>query len=138
LPGSKVKESKGKESKEKPLVRTPENPEFRRLAFLLHLKIKSRNPGQKDPNWKTWTEEIRKAIEVDGRTPEDVEKIINWCQADEFWQNNILSTAKLREKFDALVLKSGILKAHESEPETNLDDWHEIERAKAGRVSAEI
>ena len=122
----------------KPLVRTPENPEFRRLAFLLHLKIKSRNPGQKDPNWKTWTEEIRKMVEVDGRTPEDIEKIINWCQADDFWQNNILSTAKLREKFDALVLKSGILRAQEPEPESNMDDWHEIERAKSGGVPVEI
>ena len=31
--------------------------------------------------------------------------MIEWCQTDEFWQDNILSTAKLRKQYDQLVLK---------------------------------
>jgi hypothetical protein len=30
---------------------------------------------------------------------------MRWCQRDLFWQGNILSTAKFREKFDQLELK---------------------------------
>jgi hypothetical protein len=30
---------------------------------------------------------------------------MRWCQRDSFWQANILSTAKFREKFDQLELK---------------------------------
>ena len=36
---------------------------------------------------------------------EVIEKVIKWCQGDPFWQNNILSTAKLRKQYDQLALK---------------------------------
>ena len=38
--------------------------------------------------------------------------MIRWTQKDEFWQKNILSTAKLREKFNALIpkLKASVTK----------------------------
>jgi len=41
----------------------------------------------------------------DERTPEEVETIIRFSQEDSFWRSNILSTAKLREKFDQLTDK---------------------------------
>ncbi|MBT9169502.1 MAG: hypothetical protein DDT19_02862 [Syntrophomonadaceae bacterium] len=44
-------------------------------------------------------------IRIDKRDPEKIRQIIEWCQADDFWQNNILSTGKLREQFDQLGLK---------------------------------
>ena len=40
---------------------------------------------------------------IDKRTPEQIEFTIKWCQQDSFWQANILSTKKLRDKFDTLV-----------------------------------
>ena len=126
---------KPKEKDLKSSVAAPENQEHRRLAFLLHLKIKSRNPGQKDPNWKVWTREVTRMVEVDNRDTAEIERIINWCQADEFWRNNILSTAKLREQFDQLVLKSRNSKGQEQAPAagTDLDDWKEIERKQMER-----
>jgi hypothetical protein len=44
-------------------------------------------------------------IRLDNRAPESIEAVIRWCQADTFWQNNILSGAKLREQYDQLDLK---------------------------------
>jgi hypothetical protein len=42
---------------------------------------------------------------LDSRRADDIETVIEWCQANEFWQNNIISTQKLREKFDQLYLR---------------------------------
>ena len=41
----------------------------------------------------------------DKRKPEIIEKVILWCQGDDFWQNNILSTGKLRKQFDRLEMQ---------------------------------
>lgn len=52
-----------------------------------------------------WAEHIDYMIRLDHRKPERIEAVINWCQQDDFWRNNILSTRKLREHYDALELK---------------------------------
>jgi len=76
-----------------------------RLSELLLGKILSRNPNHKKPDLQTWAKDVDRMIRRDNRTPEDIRRIIEWCQQDSFWQNNILSTAKLREKYDQLSLK---------------------------------
>ena len=83
-----------------------DSPEVR-LAELLLQKILSRNPKHKRPNIQTWAKDVDRMIRLDGRTADDIRAVIEWCQSDSFWMNNILSTAKLREKFDQLVLKMG-------------------------------
>ena len=45
-------------------------------------------------------------IDRDGRTVEEVARIIDWVEADDFWRANILSLPKLRQKFDTLRLQS--------------------------------
>lgn len=77
------------------------------LAELLFQKIRSRNQKHKRPNLQTWARDVDKMIRIDGRTADDIRTLIEWSQQDPFWQNNILSTAKLREKFDQLILKMG-------------------------------
>jgi len=77
-----------------------------RLAEFLLGKIISRNPKFKKPkNIQSWAKQIDYMIRLDNRTPEEIREIIEWCQKDPFWRGNILSTAKLREKFDQLVEK---------------------------------
>ena len=76
-----------------------------RLSELLLEKIISRNPNHKKPNLQTWAKDVDRMIRIDHRTPEDIRAMVGWCQADPFWQNNILSTAKLRKQFDQLQLK---------------------------------
>ncbi len=82
-----------------------QNSDEFRLASLLFELIKERNPNHKPPNLQTWVKHINYMIRIDNRNPEEVEQVIRWCQHDSFWMNNILSTNKLREKFDQLVLK---------------------------------
>lgn len=78
-----------------------------RLAELLLEKILSRNPNFKKPDLQAWAKDIDRMIRLDNRTPEDIRRVIEWCQADTFWQNNILSPGKLRKQFDQLALKMG-------------------------------
>jgi hypothetical protein len=70
--------------------------------LLLELIIKN-NPTFKEPNLDGWANHIRLMREQDNRTEQQIEFLIKWCQKDTFWQANILSTKKLREKFDTLV-----------------------------------
>jgi len=76
-----------------------------KLATRLYTTIQTRNPGQKKPDLSSWAKHIDLMIRLDKRDPAEIEKVIDWCQADTFWQNNILSTEKLRKQYDQLVLK---------------------------------
>lgn len=49
---------------------------------------------------------MRLLLDRDGYTQEQVSFIIRWSQASNFWQANILSAAKLREKFGQLVAQA--------------------------------
>lgn len=42
---------------------------------------------------------------IDRRSAADVEAVIRFAQADPFWQSNILSVGKLRDKYDTLNAK---------------------------------
>ncbi len=76
------------------------------LAKLLWSLILENNPKAKVPNFQKWAGEVEKMLRIDGRTFEEVEFMIHWSQQDNFWKANILSTAKLREKFDQLFVKA--------------------------------
>jgi hypothetical protein len=76
-----------------------------RLAESLIAQILSRKPDFKKPDVQEWSKHIDLMIEKDKRSPERIRQIIRWCQQDPFWQDNILSTKKLREQFDQLELK---------------------------------
>jgi hypothetical protein len=78
--------------------------EIRLSEFLLE-KIITRNPNHKRPNIQAWAKDIDLMIRIDKRSPEGIQRVIEWCQADSFWQSNILSTAKLRKQFDQLSSK---------------------------------
>ncbi len=83
----------------------PETPEPLELAELLLSLILGRKPDFKQPPLSMWAEHVDKMIRLDNRKPTRIREIIRWCQADDFWQNNILSTAKLRKQFDKLELR---------------------------------
>ena len=87
------------------LIKYSESSNEFRLSKLLFNKIKERNPNHKKPDLQKWAYDIDLMIRVDKRNPEIIKKIIIWCQQNDFWQNNILSTAKLREQYDQLFMK---------------------------------
>lgn len=73
------------------------------LANHLLELIRKNTPTFKEPNIENWADHIRLMRERDNRTPQQIKFVIDWSQKDSFWSANILSTKKLREKFDTLV-----------------------------------
>ncbi|MFA5395562.1 MAG: hypothetical protein WC346_06020 [Methanogenium sp.] len=51
---------------------------------------------------KSWVDYMDYIIRIDKHDPEKVLNVILWCQKNEFWQKNILSTSKLREQYGRL------------------------------------
>jgi len=104
------------------IIRNPRQPkdskikedsiEFQ-LAYYLLEGILRNKPDFKTPNLQSWARQIDLMMRLDKRRPEQIKKIIEWCQADNVpdpktnfcWANNILSTKKLREHFDQLEMK---------------------------------
>lgn len=63
--------------------------------------------GSKRPNvTQRWRNDMRLLHERDGRSLSQIERMIRWCQADEFWRANILSPGKLRAKYDQMRLRA--------------------------------
>jgi hypothetical protein len=86
-----------------------------RLSVLLRDLINLRSDNEKPivppkTNMKTWAKQIDYIHRIDSRSYKEIESIIRWSQSDPFWQNNIHSTGKLREKFTQLILKSKNMK----------------------------
>jgi len=54
---------------------------------------------------KNWSDPVRLMVEQDDRTYQEIFRLWKGIQADEFWRVNVLSTGKLREKFDDLAIK---------------------------------
>jgi len=78
--------------------------EYELAQKLLKLILKRRS-GFKKPNLEKWSKQVELMIRIDKRDPKEIGRVIEWCQSDSFWQNNILSTAKLRKQFDKLALQ---------------------------------
>jgi len=53
-----------------------------------------------------WIDNIRLLIEIDKRTQEEIREVFDLLKTDKFWRKNILSTSKLREKFEKLLIES--------------------------------
>jgi hypothetical protein len=89
----------------KPIKTFSLDSEEYQLSELLFGEIKKRNPNHKKPNLQNWAKDIDKMIRLDKRDTAITREVILWCQSDNFWQNNILSAVKLREKFDQLFMQ---------------------------------
>lgn len=77
------------------------------LALLLKQRILQNNPNARitlaqELNWARTADLM---MDRDRRSAAEIQKHIEWSQTDEFWQGNILSMTKLREKFDQLTVK---------------------------------
>ena len=81
---------------------------FRKL-FIKNLKDKDASTkNQEKANFKNYVTPIRLMFEGDGITKEQFTKVFKFLDSPEgeFWKANILSTKKLREKFNALIMKA--------------------------------
>ncbi len=108
-----VQEEKRREEKrrEKEEKKTP-NPEAKKLASLLGDLILENNPSYRELNnrktdktLQRWSADIDRLIRIDKKKVDEIEKVIKFAQNDSFWKANILSGAKLRDKYDQLRMK---------------------------------
>ncbi len=93
--------------------------------------IKNISPNFRTPAFESWANEIRLMRERDGRTHKDICGLFQWANQDSFWGANILSPAKLREKWDQLEIKRRscvTANPKESFRERNSSDWSSPEK----------
>lgn len=88
---------------------------YMQLAKEFFSEIQKNNSEAKEPNYQKWADDIRKLVELDGKSLENVRSVMAWSQKNNFWKGNILSAKKLREKYDQLKVQSGNFKARKSE-----------------------
>lgn len=99
------------------------------LAEELKAHILRNNPKARTPeNLQAWATEFDRMMRIDGRSYQDIKAVMNFSQRDTFWQANILSAKKLREKFDQLFMQSR-RRAGGEEPQAweNIRSWYEEE-----------
>ena len=75
------------------------------MAKDMFARIQKLNPNHKQPNFEAWANDIRLLGERDGKSYPEIIELFEWANQDRFWQANILSPRKLREKWDVLVLQ---------------------------------
>jgi len=78
------------------------NSEHYDFAKLMYDRIKQVIPRSKLPNLESWANDIRLLNEIDNVPMEEISTIFMWANKDSFWQMNIQSPKKLREKFPTL------------------------------------
>lgn len=61
----------------------------------------------KEPNWTAWANDVRLMRSLDGRTHKQICEIFKRVQSDPFWVRQVKCPAKLREKWDDLVIRLG-------------------------------
>lgn len=82
-----------------------ERPDIEQLLNQLDQRIEAN--GNRKPNRnKKNHDAMRLLLDRDGYTPEQVSYIIDWAQANDFWQANVLSAVKLRSQMTQLVAQA--------------------------------
>ncbi|MDQ7835498.1 MAG: hypothetical protein RDU24_08960 [Humidesulfovibrio sp.] len=125
------------EKEQKKKIPFVEGDEPLRLATYLFNCIRKNLPDFKQPDLQAWARHVDLMLRIDKREVEHVRQVIAWAQSDNqprgdnnfCWANNILSTAKLREKFDQLTLKMAAGPGKKDE----LAAWAAEQRKKDGR-----
>lgn len=77
-------------------------------AVYLDRQIRERLPEKKPASEKrlqAWAADFDKCQRLDGQSWEDIAQVLRFSQADPFWQANILSAGKFREKYVQLLAK---------------------------------
>lgn len=112
-----------------------------RTANYLFTNILKFKPDLKQPNLQVWSEDMRKLVEVDKRDPKEIGRVIEWVTTNDFWQVNILSASKLREKWDMVTAKmkqEGFTPQRNTTSQLPLVTVTDEERAENARNIADI
>jgi hypothetical protein len=104
------------------------------LLYTLHIQNISKARDVTDSQFRKWSEDIDKINRIDGRSWEEIEKVIRHVKTSgNFWAPNIMSGAKLRDKFDTIFAQM------QSKPRTQTGIQTEAEReAQFARIAKEL
>lgn len=86
----------------------PQDSKAYKAAAYLDGCICKRLPTQKpsdEHRLQSWAVDFDKCHRIDGQSWDDIARVVKFSQEDPFWQNNILSGGKFREKFVQLLAK---------------------------------
>ncbi|EPH66151.1 phage replisome organizer protein [Enterococcus faecium 13.SD.W.09] len=103
------KSIENRDKEKKPRKRQKRVYESTSIYFILAQELFQQicqNQEIKEPNVQQWADDIRKMIEIDKRTEDQVRRMISWSQKHSFWSANILSARKLREKYDTMAAQA--------------------------------
>lgn len=78
-------------------------PEDKALADYMLTRVRDVSPSAKGSS--NWPDHIRLMRERDKHNHDEIRAMFDWANADAFWRANILSPAKLREKWAQLEAK---------------------------------
>ena len=95
------------------------DPNDEKCARWLFGALRKTAPTAREPNFAGWTRDVRLMRERDNRTHKEICELFQWAHQDRFWCANILSPAKLRDKWDQL----SILRAKSLEPKKPAGNW---------------
>ncbi|WP_229297124.1 helix-turn-helix domain-containing protein, partial [Enterobacter hormaechei] len=59
----------------------------------------------KEPNWTVWANDVRLMRTLDGRSHKQICEMFKRVQSDKFWVRQVKCPAKLREKWDDLIIR---------------------------------
>lgn len=102
------------EAQSKTPQRAPEPPRDDVEAICTRLRdlitanlIAANGPDAKTPTvTQEWRRQARLMLDIDKRELSKVLNLIEWCQADTFWQSNVMSVPKFRQQYDQLALRA--------------------------------
>lgn len=77
------------------------------FASAMYESIKNVMPRTRRPNLEKWANDVRLLCERDKVEINHAWNVFKWANSDPFWQTNILSPSKFKDKFAQLEVKMG-------------------------------
>lgn len=81
-------------------------------------------PTAQEPNWPAWSNDIRLMRNAMKVSHHEICELFKWANADHFWQTNVMSPAKLREKWDTLKAQMNQTNRNRQAPEPQQPAQH--------------
>ncbi|MHA6481306.1 replication protein [Paenibacillus sp. strain BS8-2] len=115
------KESIERKTRNKKNTYSEDHPYYQ-MAVYFHQKIMEHAEANgkahlvKNRDMQKWADEFRLIIEIDKPDKQELKRVIDWSTSDPFWQLNILSPSKLRDKYVDLAMQMDL--KHKGRPQT--------------------
>ena len=77
------------------------------------------NPEHKKPNFEKWADDIRKIVNIDKRSYNQISDLMLWVSKNHFWRKHIIEPKKLRARWDQLTIDKNTATTNKNEKRTN-------------------